>query len=484
MHDTDRRIRVDAICVLLFCAIAIASRATTITVTSTNDSGPGSLRQALADASDGDVINFDPSLNGQAIRLTTPALVIDDSISITGPGPDLLAICRGSNDCFSSFDRLRATDKSPRVRPQGIGLGIFHVMPGHVVTISGLTISYGHDTGGGIFNDQSSLTVDDCTIWGNLDDSTSGGGGIHNAGATANLMLSDSRISGNSAFGGYGGGIYNESGTAIITNSAITNNVSPLLPLLDGGGIWNGGMAEITNCMITGNFAGGLGGGIRNAGKLILTNSTLSGNHAGTNLGGSGYGGGIYNSGTLEITNSSITENNATGKSSGWGGGISSQGSVEIRNTTFSGNYAGVHGGTIYGGTFGIANSILNAGTPENISGGNVTSHGYNIASDNAGGFLTGPGDQININPLIGPLQDNGGPTFTHELLPGSPAIDTGDPNFMPPPFYDQRGLPFVRVFNSRIDIGSFELQPAPAPTPTPRPTSTPRPRPTPQVQR
>ena len=104
MHDTHRRIRVDAVCVLLFFAIAIVARATTITVTSTTDSGPGSLRQALADANDGDVINFDPSLNGQAIRLTTSALVIDDNISITGPGPDLLAVCRGNNDCFSSFD--------------------------------------------------------------------------------------------------------------------------------------------------------------------------------------------------------------------------------------------------------------------------------------------------------------------------------------------------------------------------------------------
>lgn len=478
MHDTDRRVRVDAVCFLLFCSILIAARATTITVTSTDDSGPGSLRQALADANNGDVINFDPALNGQAIRLTTPALVIDDSISITGPGPDLLAVCRGNNDCFNSFDPQRTGSKSPH-RPQGIGLGIFHVMPGHVVTIGGLTISYGHDTGGGIFNDQSSVTVDNCTIWGNFDNSTGGGGGIRNAGATANLMLFNSRISGNSAYGGYGGGIYNENGTAIIIKSTITNNVSPLLPLLDGGGIWNGGMAEITNSMITGNFAGVLGGGIRNVGKLTLTNSTLSENHAGTNFGGSGYGGGISNSGTLEITNSSITENDATGKSSGWGGGISSQGSVEIHNTTFSGNRAGVHGGTIYGGTFGIANSILNAGTPENIFGGsNVTSHGYNISSDKAGGFLSGPGDQINTDPLIGPLQDNGGPTFTHELLPGSPAVNTGDPDFTPPPFYDQRGLPFVRVFRNRIDIGSFEVQPAPRPTPTPRS------RPTPQVRR
>ena len=65
------------------------------------------------------------------------------------------------------------------------------------------------------------------------------------------------------------------------------------------------------------------------------------------------------------------------------------------------------------------------------IIGGTVTSLGYNLSSDDGGGYLTGPGDQINTDPLIGPLQDNGGPTFTHALLPGSPAIDAGDPNFI-----------------------------------------------------
>jgi hypothetical protein len=58
-------------------------------------------------------------------------------------------------------------------------------------------------------------------------------------------------------------------------------------------------------------------------------------------------------------------------------------------------------------------------------------------------GFLTGPGDQINTDPLLGPLQDNGGPTLTHEMLNGSAAIDAGDPKFTPPPFYDQRGPDF-----------------------------------------
>ena len=307
---------------------------------------------------------------------------------------------------------------------------------------------------------------------------TSGGGGIRNAGATANLMVFNSRISGNLAFGGYGGGIYNEGGTTIISNSTIRQQyVTPLPPFRWRRDLewWNGGDYQQHNHW---QLRRRVRWWYPQCGKANSYKQHSERKSCGYSFGGSGYGGGISNSGTLEITNSSITENDATGKSSGWGGGISSQGSVEIHNTTFSGNRAGVHGGTIYGGTFGIANSILNAGTPENIFGGsNVTSHGYNISSDNAGGFLSGPGDQINTDPLIGPLQDNGGPTFTHELLPGSPAVNTGDPDFTPPPFYDQRGLPFVRVFNNRIDIGSFEVQPAPRPTPTPRP------RPTPQVR-
>ena len=109
---------------------------------------------------------------------------------------------------------------------------------------------------------------------------------------------------------------------------------------------------------------------------------------------------------------------------------------------------------------------------------GTVISLGYNLASDNANGLLTGPGDQINTDPMLGPLQDNGGRTFTHELLPGSPAIDTGDPSFTPPPFYDQRGPGFDRVFNGRIDIGSFEVQVGSIPTPTPTATATPTPTP------
>src|SRR5207248_2878598 len=127
-------------------------------------------------------------------------------------------------------------------------------------------------------------------------------------------------------------------------------------------------------------------------------------------------------------------------------------------------------------GTLQIGNTILKTGdSGENLysnGDGGVTSLGYNISSDNGNGYLIGPGDQINTDPVLGPLQDNGGPTFTHELLQGSPAINAADPNFTPPPFFDQRGPDFWRVRNGRIDVGSFEVQAGSTPSPTPTPTA------------
>jgi hypothetical protein len=143
---------------------------------------------------------------------------------------------------------------------------------------------------------------------------------------------------------------------------------------------------------------------------------------------------------------------------------------LTITNSTLSGNSTTYNnGGGIanVGTTVEIGNTILKTGAlGENIFNyfGTVTSNGYNLSSDDGGGFLTATGDQINTDPLLGPLQNNGGPTFTHELLAGSPAIDAGDPNFdpnsfTPPLLYDQRGSGFARVANSRIDIGAFEVQ-------------------------
>ena len=112
---------------------------------------------------------------------------------------------------------------------------------------------------------------------------------------------------------------------------------------------------------------------------------------------------------------------------------------MHLTNSTISGNSAGSAGGIYYVPgqypyTNEISNTIFNAGAlGENIvnNGATVTSHGYNLSSDDGGGLLIGPGDQINTDPLLGPLRDHGGPTLTHVLMRGSPAIDAGDPSLL-----------------------------------------------------
>ena len=435
--------------------------ANVITVTNTNDSGPGSLRQALADAHDGDTINFDVSLKGQTIALTSGELVIDKSITITGPGPDQLAV--GLNIPQYHFR-------------------VFHVMASPTVTIEGLRIGPSlYFYGCGILNDQATLTINNCAVAGN--DGQTLGAGISNGGT---LTINNSSISGNGLdYQGTGVGIAS-SGTLIINNSIISDNHSAK-GQTDGGGIYSSGMLEITNSTIDGNSVGGPGGGIANSGVAIITSSAISGNLSGGGSPGPqygpGFGGGISNGGTLTISNSTISGNSALtiNNEPGRGGGIGNGGSLHIANSTISNN-SGSNGGGLYNSaTMEIGDTILNRGdSGANIfnSGGTITSQGYNLSSDNGSGYLTGPGDQINTDPLLGPLQDNGGPTRTHRPYPNSPAIDAGDPNFTPPPVYDQRGPGFDRVVNGRIDIGSFEVQngkpPPPSPTPTPTPTASP----------
>jgi hypothetical protein len=252
-----------------------------------------------------------------------------------------------------------------------------------------------------------------------------------------------------------------------IADSIIKDNFGP-------GVDNNAGGVTIVDTTISGNSVGkakgqsGVGGGVHTyqqggkiPGNLTLINSTISGNFA------SSAGGGIASDkSALTIINSTISGNSA----GGYGGGVlAGSFGVMIVNSTVNGNSAATCGG-VCGGGVEIGNTILNANASGNIDG-SVTSHGYNISSDDAGGLLTGPGDQINTDPLLGPLRDHGGPTLTHMPMRGSPAIDAGDPGFTPPPDHDQRGTCFYRVFGFRIDIGSVETQPRPpCLTPAPRP--------------
>jgi len=248
--------------------------------------------------------------------------------------------------------------------------------------------------------------------------------------------------------------------------------------------VQNGVTASIASLTITNGFTRLSGGGIFNVGEqagsatLTVSNCTLSGNSA------SDSGGGIYND--AEISGSatlSVIASTLSGNSAGSGGGIFNDGQdsgsakLTVSASTFSGNSASSGGGIFnYGragsATLEIGDTILKAGSGANIVdfSGTVTSRGYNLSSDGAGGFLTATTDQLNTDPMLGPLQDNGGPTFTHALLPGSPAIDQGKRDAIPALAMntDQRGFPrpvdFASIPNATggdgSDIGAFEVQP------------------------
>jgi hypothetical protein len=285
--------------------------------------------------------------------------------------------------------------------------------------------------------------------------------------------------------------------TVTISGLTITNGS---FSFGDGGGIVNDhATLTVSNCTVSGNSAV-FGGGIHingNSGSATLTinNSTVSGNSA------NGTGGGILNDGlagsaTLTINNSTFSGNSA------FVGGIhingnSGSATLTINNSTVSGNSATFLGGGGISndhGTLTIGDTILKTGASgQSIRnfGGTVTSHGYNLSSDAAGGDgTTGPGgllnatgDIRNTDPKLGPLADNGGPTFTHALWTASavpdasctcasPAIDAGK-NFTTATT-DQRG--FFRTFDNfsipnatggdGTDIGAFEVQATVCPEP------------------
>jgi len=421
------------------------------TVTNTNDSGPGSLRQALADANNDDIIGF--AVTG-TIGLTSGELVVNRSITISGPGANNLVVDGNAKD------------------------RVFHIASGETVTISDLTITNGYTTGfgGGIHNEDATLTLNGCTITNNSSSSYPGGA-IHNDAEDigyATLEMNNCLVADNS-----GGGIYNDAvggGTATleITDSVLSNN--------SGNAIYSEGWSclfcghgtatvQITNSSIKDNRGAiysdtGEGGPV----TVSITNSTVN-----ANAGPAVYGGTFAR---ILVSNSTISENSGGGLYN-----ISESSGSSVYDTTMSNNGTELSG---YGGAFlSMENTVFNVspgGHSLSTDGyGAISSYGYNLSSDDGSGYLIGLGDQINTDPLLGPLQDNGGPTFTHALLPGSPAINAGDPNFVPPPDFDQRGPGFDRVRNGRIDIGSFEVQTAPRPSPTPRVHPTPRVRPTPR---
>lgn len=262
-----------------------------------------------------------------------------------------------------------------------------------------------------------------------------------------------------------------------------------------GGGLYNAGTLTLIRVTVRDNTAESLGGGILNAGSLSVSSSTISGNHASVD------GGGIHQvtyTATLSLISSTLSGNTADG----FGGGLYViSGTVNLASTTLAYNRADYDmsgngsGGGIYrlNGQINLKNSLLAQNRRGLLLGsvaddcvGTLVSGDYNLLQTTAGCVFEGTiaHHQTGVNPLLGPLQDNGGPTETHALLDGSPALDAGNPagcrGWGALPLLlnvDQRGLGRYAdgdVDGSALcDIGAFEYHPPVAITPTP-PTATP----------
>ena len=284
--------------------------------------------------------------------------------------------------------------------------------------------------GGGLFNDQEEGTVSLLNA-SFLNNEAGSGGAIYNQElGVINLDLSDLM---NNTASVNGGGIFNTADATInVHRSTVDGNTA-----LYGAGIYNDDVAQLNliDSTVSNNVASNDGGGLFNNSLVVgdIVNATISGNEA---LNGAG----IYNTeeGAMEITNATVFNNAAT-----TGGGIFNEtdGSVSVVNTIIAGNSATV-----------VSSDLM----------GVFNSNGNNLIGDQAGssGFTDGVNsDQVNVSPGLGALQDNGGATFTHELLGGSLARDAGN-NFYAPTD-DQRG--FARLFDGDgngsliVDIGAFE---------------------------
>ncbi|MFZ5856640.1 MAG: choice-of-anchor Q domain-containing protein [Chloroflexota bacterium] len=448
------------------------ARAAALVVNSLDDTDDGtcdgthcSLREAINDALNAatdDSITF--SVNG-TIRLSSTLPIITN---------DGALIIDGGNNITISGDSDGDNDGDVR---------ILYIHPSAVLTLQNLTLDRGLMTtdGGGAIKNSGTLTLNNVTVSNGVTTAAfEGGGAIYNSSGSAALTLVDSTITGNTSTRS-GGAIYNIGGSVTVTDSVLSANFTDE----SGGAIYNSGPLTITGGTFTSNQALGGGGGAINevtpsgtpsiTGSMFFDNqaqsggaihlsqatmtvseSTFESNDATTNDAGGIY---VAGSATLNVTNSTFSANTTASR----GGGIFSFNPVTLTNVTVSDNSgAGGAGGVHMYDTLTITNTIIannvTGGDCILDSGGSVSgTSSDNLIEDaaNACGLTDGvDGNIVGDDPLLGPLQNNGGTTETHALLSGSPAINTGTNTGCPAT--DQTGA--ARPQGGMCDIGAVEL--------------------------
>jgi hypothetical protein len=429
--------------ILWLAAGIIDVNAALITVTSNADSGPGTLRAAIASAASGDTINF--AVTG-TIQLAS-ALSISQPVTIQGPASSALSI-KGSGS-----DR------------------VFVIAPAaDFVLITGLTITGGNAALGGGILIQGGAAIFNCDITGNT--ATQRGGGIYRmtpASAIYRAIVSCTIEHNTAGIGG--GGIYFPSGGApgFVQRCSIKSNTANGPE--GGGGISTNGTLTVTDSTFSSNTSvdnepnpPGGGGGLCNqaGGQLTVIGSTFSSNVA-------QQGGGLYNlgatnataNGSVSIINCTFDSNHVAYQNSATGGGILNQGSLSLLNCTITNNTSDFSGGGFYQGDNASASSLrncilaLNTASINDPDGRAPAIQGDFNLIQNIQGMTFSPAATHNIvgqDPQINPLGNNGGPTLTVSLNSTSPAVDAGDDSAAP--VEDQRSY---SRFN-KSDIGAYEF--------------------------
>jgi hypothetical protein len=419
-------------------------------VTNLADSGPGSLRQAILDANamaGADVVTFQAGLTG-TITLTSGEIRITDDLDVVGPGANILAISGNKSSRIFLVD-----DHTVRVLD---------------VTISGLTMTEGEESelgwvyGGAVFVNGEDLTLLSTVISESFafpfGATTKGlGGGVASLGGNLRIELSilrDNGVSWGSLSGrpSEGANLFVQGGSLMLVDSTLSGGLGDV-----GSGVFlEGGTHVIHRTTIAGNIAlFGAGAGIMVIGpaELDVVESTISGND----------GGGLYLDPTavVRVVNSTISGNvNAVQAA----GAVVAGGTLDLRLTTVSGNSATEGNLSVYtGGTLNLDHAIVANGTTQDLFRERGTINAVFSLVEAPGSAINGTNvhNLFGMDPILGPLADNGGPTQTHALLPGSPALDAGNPLIPNPPLTDQRGPEFARIQNGRVDLGSFESQQA-----------------------
>lgn len=428
--------------------VSAAGAVTTTAVDCTAD--PAALVAAFASANSGDILSITGACNG--------SLDIAKDITLAGSGAATLD-------------------------GQGVAIRVVTVRAGATVTIRGLRIVGGNGFAGVGIHNLGTVTLTDSRVAGNV--ATLWGGGVYNRfGAT--MRVANSVVSGNSA-GENGGGIYND-GTLILSDSTVNDNRGGV----GGGGLLNSsfGTLDLRSSVVSGNNAQ-YGGGVSNNGLLDIVRSTIGSNSAsfggGLALGGgktniedttiagntaSGDGGGINQTGGQYsywmppvVRNSTIFGNSAGGS----GGGLANTGyigSIALEHVTFGGNRAALSGAAIanpgFSGQVTLRNTIVATSAAGQNCAGPILDSGYNLDDGASCGFTAAAHSHSNTSPLLDSagLKDNGGPTQTVALEPGSPAVDAipnGTSGCGTSVTADQRGV--SRPRGSGCDLGAFELE-------------------------